>query len=61
MDGLIRSVGNGISGLVVGALDAIGAAISGTLNALGAALPAGAMPVLGIAAVLLLLWFLFRR
>lgn len=61
MDGLIRSVGNGISGLVGGAVDAIGAAFSGSLNALGAALPAGAMPVLGIAAVLLLLWFLFRR
>jgi hypothetical protein len=61
MDGLGRAVGDGIGGLVGGALDAIGAALSGTLDALGAALPAGALPVIGIAAALLLLWLVLKR
>ncbi len=41
MDGLLRSVGDGITGLVGGALDAIGSAIAGIGTALGAALPTG--------------------
>jgi len=61
MDGLGRSVGDGIGGLVGGALDAIAAALSGTVDALGTALPAGALPVLGIAAVLLVLWLVLKR
>ena len=61
MDGLGRAVGDGIGGLVGGALDAIGAAVSGTLDALSTALPAGALPVIGVAAVLLLLWLVLKR
>ena len=61
MDGLGRSVGNGISGLVGGAIDAIGAALSGMVHALGTALPAGALPVLGIAGAVLLLWLVLKR
>lgn len=61
MDGLGRSVGDGITGLVGGALDAIGAAISGIIDALGAALPAGALPVIGIAAVVLVIWLVLKR
>jgi hypothetical protein len=61
MDGLGRSVGDGISGLFGGAVDAIGAAVSGVVNALGTALPAGALPVLAIAGVVLLLWLVLKR
>ena len=59
--GLGRAVGDGIGGLVGGALDAIGAALSGTVGALSTALPAGALPVIGVAAVLLLLWLVLKR
>ncbi|MCJ7709533.1 MAG: hypothetical protein MUQ32_01755 [Chloroflexi bacterium] len=61
MDGLGRSVGDGITGLVGGALEAIGAAISGIIDALGTALPAGALPVIGIAAVVLVIWRVLKR
>jgi hypothetical protein len=61
MDGLGRTVGDGIGGLFGGVLDAIGAAISGTVDALGTALPAGALPVIGVAVLLLLLWLVLRR
>ena len=61
MDGLGRAIGDGIGGLVGGAVDAVGSAISGAIGALGAALPAGALPVIGIAAALLLLWLVFKR
>jgi hypothetical protein len=61
MDGLLRSVGDGISGLIGGALAAIGNALEGILASLSTALPAGALPVLGIGAVLLLLWLILKR
>jgi hypothetical protein len=61
MGGLVQSVGDGISGLVGGAIAAILAAIGGMVGALNAALPAGALPVLGIAALLLLAWLALRR
>ena len=61
MDGLARSIGDGITGLVGGALAAIGQALSGIGDALSAALPAGALPVLGIALLVLVLWRIIRR
>ena len=61
MDGLGRAIGDGISGLVGGAITAIGIAFQGILNALSAALPAGALPVIGVAVVLLLAALLFKR
>lgn len=61
MDGLGRAVGDGIGGLMGGALDSIGAALSGVVRSLETALPAGALPVIGIAGALLLLWLLLRR
>jgi len=41
MDGLSRSVGDGITGLVGGAFDAIGAGLRGIVNAGNQALPSG--------------------
>ncbi len=61
MDGLARSVGEGISGLVGGALSAIGQALAGIVDGLAAALPAGALPVLGIALLVLILWRIIKR
>jgi hypothetical protein len=61
MDGLGRAVGDGISGFFGSALDAVGAALSGTVDALSTALPAGALPVLGVAGALLLLWLVLKR
>lgn len=61
MDGLGRAVGDGISGLVGGAIQAIGAAFGGIVRALETALPAGALPVLGIVAVLAVGWLILRR
>jgi hypothetical protein len=61
MDGLVRSVGDGISGLVGGSLQAIGAALDGMVSALGAALPPGALPVIGIGLALLFLWAVIKR
>lgn len=61
MDGFARSIGDGITGLVGGALTAIGGTLSGILDALATALPAGALPVLGIALVVVILWRIIRR
>ncbi len=61
MDGLVRAVGDGITGLVGGSLAAIGDALDGMVSALGAALPPGALPVIGVAAVLVLAWMILRR
>jgi len=61
MDGLLRSVGDGITGLVGGAIGAIGSAASGIVNALSTALPAGAIPVIGIALVIVVLWKVLKR
>jgi len=61
MDGLGRAVGDGISGLVGGAINGIAAALSGMVNAVSAAVPAGALPVIGIAVVALVLLAVLRR
>lgn len=60
MDGPARAVGDGISGLVGDALQAIGAALSGIVRALETALPAGALPVLAILAVVAIAWLVVR-
>ncbi len=61
MDGLSRSVGDGISGLVGGSLQAIGTALDGVVGALDAALPPGALPVIGVVVALLLVLAVIRR
>ena len=61
MDGLIRSVGDGITGLVAGAFEAIGVALRGIVGSLNAALPAGALPVALVALAFIAFWVLIRR
>ena len=61
MDGLVRAVGDGITGLVGGSLAAIGDALHEMVSALASALPPGALPVIGVAAVLVIAWMFLRR
>lgn len=61
MDGLIRSVGDGITGLVAGAFAAIGVALRGIVDSLNAALPAGTLPVAIVALAFIAFWVLIRR
>ena len=61
MDGLGRTIGGGISGLVAGALAGIGAAFSGMVDALSNALPSGALPVIAVGLLLLFVWAVIKR
>jgi hypothetical protein len=61
MDGLGRSVGDGISGLVGGVIAAFTTAVAGAGHALGSALSGGALPVIAVALVLLVLLLVLRR
>ena len=61
MDGLARSVGNGIVGLVGGAFDAIGAALRGIVNSLNAALPGGMLAAVVFVVLVLVAWQLTKR
>jgi hypothetical protein len=61
MDGLTRTIGDGITGLVGGALGFIESALAGMVAALGSALPAGALPVIVGAIVLIVLWRVLRH
>jgi hypothetical protein len=61
MDGLIRSVGDGITGLISGAFDAIGAALRGIVNAGNQALPYGLFWALIFFMLVGGAWFLAKR
>ena len=61
MDGLIRSVGDGITGLISGAFDAIGAALRGIVNAGNQALPYGLFWLVIFVLVLAAAWTLAKR
>jgi hypothetical protein len=61
MDGLFRSVGNGITGLVAGAFDAIGAALRGIFNAGNNVLPNGLLFVVLFILVVFVGWNLAKR
>jgi hypothetical protein len=61
MDGLIRSVGDGITGLISGAIDAIGAALRGIVNAGNQALPYGLFWALIFFMLVGGAWFLAKR
>jgi hypothetical protein len=61
MDGLTRTIGDGITGLVGGALGFIWSAFSGIVASLSALLPAGALPVITVAIVLVVFWRVLRH
>jgi hypothetical protein len=61
MDGLGRAVGNGIVGLVGGAMDAIGGALRGIVNAGNHALPNGLFWVFIFVVLLFGAWTLVKR
>jgi hypothetical protein len=60
MDGLARSVGDGISGLVGNAMQTITAGIAGIIAALEATVPGGLLAVGGVLGAALLLLVLRR-
>lgn len=61
MDGLIRSVGEGITSLVAGAFDAIGGALRGIVDAGNDALPGGVFFGLIFVALVVTAWMLAKR
>lgn len=58
---LIRTVGDGISGLVVGAIGAIGSGISTIVTALQTALPGPLFPIVVIGTIVLFVTWLLRK
>jgi hypothetical protein len=61
MDGVGRSVGDGITGLVAGAFDAIGAALRGIVNAGSQALPGGLFWAVIFVVLVVGAWTLAKR
>jgi hypothetical protein len=61
MDGLARSVGDGITGLVGGAFDAIGAALRGIVDAGERALPGGILWAVVFVVLVVGAWTLAKR
>ncbi len=62
MDGLARSVGNGIGGLVANALATIGSVLHGVVDQANAILPGGSLVlVVGAIVILILGWNVLRR
>jgi hypothetical protein len=61
MDGLLRSIGEGITGLVGGAIAAIGQVFGGMIDALARVVPGGLVTMAGIGLALILVWLVFKR
>jgi hypothetical protein len=61
MDGLFRSVGNGISGLVEGSFQAIGDTVRGMVDAGNRALPGGVFLLVAFVIVVIVGWNLAKR
>lgn len=61
MDGLARSVGNGITGLVAGAFEGIGGALRGIVASLNAALPGGMLAAVVFVLLVVVAWQLVKR
>ena len=58
---LIRTVGDGVSGLVVGAVGAIGSGISTIVGALQNVLPGPLFPIAVVGAIALFVTWLLRK
>ncbi len=61
MDGLLQSVGNGITSLVAGAFDVIGGALRGIVNTGNQALPGGLLIVVVFVGLAIGAWTLAKR
>jgi hypothetical protein len=61
MDGFVRSVGDGITGLVSGAFDVIGATLRGLVDAGNQALPGGLFVVVVFVIVVVVGWNFAKR
>jgi hypothetical protein len=61
MDGFLRSVGDGITGLVAGAFDVIGGALRAIVDAGNQALPGGVFFVAIFVIVAIVGWTLVKR
>jgi hypothetical protein len=61
MDGFVRSVGDGITGLVSGAFDVIGGTLRGLVDAGNRALPGGIFVVVVFVIVVVVGWNFAKR
>jgi hypothetical protein len=61
MDGFVRSVGDGITGLVAGAFDVIGGTLRGMVDAGNRALPGGLFFAVIFVIVVIVGWNLAKR
>jgi hypothetical protein len=61
MDGLARTVGNGIAGLVVMAFDAIGGTLRWIVGSASNAVPGLTLPILVFGALVVVAWILAKR
>jgi hypothetical protein len=58
---LVQAIGDGISGLVGGAIQALGAAAQSILNSLQSLLPGLWLPIAAVAAVAVVAWTFLKR
>jgi hypothetical protein len=61
VDGFLQSIGNGISGLVVGAFAVIGQTLRGMVSALDSALPGGLLLAVVFVILVVAAWQLAKR
>ncbi len=61
MDGLLHSVGTGISGMISGSLAVIGGVLRGTVDALNRALPGGMLAAVVFVVLVVAAWQLAKR
>jgi hypothetical protein len=61
MDGLLRSVGNGIAGMIEGSFAVIGQVLRGTVDALNRALPGGMLAAVVFVILVIAAWQLAKR
>jgi hypothetical protein len=61
MGDFVQAIGNGIAGLVTGALETIGAVLRGMVEALNSALPGGLLAVVAFFGLLAGAWALAKR
>jgi hypothetical protein len=61
MDGLLRAIGDGITGFFGGAIGMVGSALGSMVHAIFTVVPPALAPVLGIGLGLLVLWLVFKR